>query len=1167
MVIPLESSIVRIYSNKNKEKPVGAGFLVFQKHVLTCAHVVASALGIVKTTAEMPTTEVSLDFPRVAPGQLLTAKVVFWRPVHPNPSTLEEFEEDIAALELGSPPPEAVRPSRLVPSKDLWGHPFRVFGFPEGQTNGVWASGVLRGGIASGWVQLEDVKETGYRLEKGFSGAPVWDEELQGVAGMAVAAEMNRPGVKAAFIIPTSMLVRVWPTLGKRAILSRPFMVEDLPNDFVPRPREFEQLIAHLLDEQRGKPIAITAALRGAGGYGKTMLAKALCHDERIRWAFDDGILWVTLGEKPNVLAGLTKLYAELTGQRLNFVDVEDAAGTLAQAWGERDCLLVIDDVWNEAHLRPFLRGGKRCARLVTTRDSSTLPPKTQKVEVDAMQQGEAVALLGFDLPTSNLEKALRQLGARLGEWPLLLKLVNGALRNDVDNNQTLSDALAYVNKALDKRGLTAFDARSSVERNQAVAKTLDVSLELLSEDERSRYGELAIFPEDVNIPLVTLEKLWGATGGLDDFDTQELCKRLHQLSLLLLFDRKAEYIRLHDVVRKYLERGQSEKLSTIHCQLLDAYAQETWVDLPAEEPYLWDYLAYHLVEAGRKAELRRLLFNFNWLQTKLEATNVSALIVDYAFLAHDADLRLVESAIQLSAHVLVQDKTQLASQLLGRLLSYKVPEIQVMLEQAKQWRAAPWLRPLTPSLMPPGGPLLRTVTGHTGYVHAVAMMPDSQHAISASPDNILKVWNLESGEELYTLQGHTSWVEAVAVTSDGRRAISASSDTTLKVWDLESKTELCTLRGHTWEVSAVAVTSDGRRVISASSDTTLKVWDLESGEELHTLRGHTGWLNGVAVTPDGRRVISASSDTTLKVWDLESGEELHTLRGHSRWVNGVAVTPDGWRAISVSEDGTLKVWNLESGEELYTLQGHTSWVKAVAVMPNGQQAISASGDTTLKVWDLRSGTELYALRGHGHIIYAVAVMPDSQRAIFASEDGTLKVWDLESGKQLHSLHGHSSWVRVISVTPDSQRAISASGDNTLKVWNLESGMEVCTLQCHGWINAVALMPDGLRAISTSDSGDNTLKVWDLESKTVLCTLQGHTDWINGLAVTLDGRRAISSSGDNTLKVWDLGSGKVIASFSGDSALNACAVASDGVTIVVGDALGKIYILRLEEVP
>ena len=41
---------------------------------------------------------------------------------------------------------------------------------------------------------------------------------------------------------------------------------------------------------------------------------------------------------------------------------------------------------------------------------------------------------------------------------------------------------------------------------------------------------ELAIFPEDVEIPLTTISKLWSATGGFDDFDTEELCTRLEQL-------------------------------------------------------------------------------------------------------------------------------------------------------------------------------------------------------------------------------------------------------------------------------------------------------------------------------------------------------------------------------------------------------------------------------------------------------------------------------------------------------------------------------------------------------------------------------------------------------------------------------------------------------------
>jgi len=67
------------------------------------------------------------------------------------------------------------------------------------------------------------------------------------------------------------------------------FMAPDLPEGFVQRPREFEQLIAHLVDVKHEHPIAITTALQGAGGYGKTTLAIAVCHDDRVIDAFDDG--------------------------------------------------------------------------------------------------------------------------------------------------------------------------------------------------------------------------------------------------------------------------------------------------------------------------------------------------------------------------------------------------------------------------------------------------------------------------------------------------------------------------------------------------------------------------------------------------------------------------------------------------------------------------------------------------------------------------------------------------------------------------------------------------------------------------------------------------------------------------------------------------------------
>lgn len=199
----LELCIIRIYSNTGKV--IGAGCLVSQKHILTCAHVVADALGLPRNTVEMPDALITLDFPLLAAKQLLKAKVVFWRPVNPDVEA-----EDIAGLELENSLPQMAQPAKFITSDDLWAHPFRVLGFPSGQPNGVSATGVLRERIANAWIQLEDIKEPGYRLEAGFSGAPIWNEELQGIAGMAVAAEMKRPETKAAFMIPASVLNKAW---------------------------------------------------------------------------------------------------------------------------------------------------------------------------------------------------------------------------------------------------------------------------------------------------------------------------------------------------------------------------------------------------------------------------------------------------------------------------------------------------------------------------------------------------------------------------------------------------------------------------------------------------------------------------------------------------------------------------------------------------------------------------------------------------------------------------------------------------------------------------------------------------------------------------------------------------------------------------------------------
>ena len=552
--------------------------------------------------------------------------------------------------------------------------------------------------------------------------------------------------------------------------------------------------------------------------------------------------------------------------------------------------------------------------------------------------------------------------------------------------------------------------------------------------------------------------------------------------------------------------------------------------------------LAFHQRGAKQWDEAEATLFDCPFLFAKVAAGMVLELEDDYQALLRNAPeselprrdtLQLIQGALRLSMHVLTKDASQLASQLIGRLLPHeKHTSIRQFTTSVAQAAIRPWLRPLRPALDPPGTALLRTLAGHSAKVNAVAVTLDGRRAVSASSDKTLKLWDLETGGDLRTLAGHSSQVFAVAVTPDGRCAVSASEDTTLKVWDLETGVEQRTLAGHSDWVNGVAVTPDGRRAVSASDDNTLKVWDHETGSELRTLAGHSGSVNGVAVTPDGRRVISASDDDTLKVWDLETGDELRTLEGHSGGVNGVAVTPDGRRVVSASWNATLKVWDLETGNELCTLSGHSNQVLAVAVTPDGHRAVSAGLDMTLKIWNIETGVELLTRAGHTNRVSGVVVMPDGRHGISASWDHTLKVWDLEPGDELCSVSGHSDMVLSVAVTPDGRRGISTSNDKTLKVWDLETGGELHTLRGHsGGVNDVEVTQDGLRAVSAS--GDKTLRVWDLETGGELHTLRGHSGRVNDVEVIQDGLRAVSASDDKTLRVWDLETGDHLRTFLG----------------------------------
>ncbi len=935
-----------------------------------------------------------------------------------------------------------------------------------------------------------------------------------------------------------------------------------LPPHFIPRPEGMKALKEALLGAASGL-LVITGAERAPGqpgmsGIGKSALAAALAWDEDVRRVFPDGILWLRLGHQPDIPLLQAEL-ARRVGVELTTMDaVAEGKTRLRELFRGRAVLLILDDVEEIAHLELFNVLDSRGRLLFTTHDNGYLAMLADfEYQIAPWSEEDALRLLaawGGQSPDV-LPPAAAEAARECAYLPLGLA-VAGAMVGATGADPALWAALVRRLRQVDADALAS---RFPDAPYPDLFRPLHVGVEALPEEVRPRVLDLAVFPAETPIPLSVLGGLWQVA-------PEEASALADDLGRRSLARWDGRHLRLHPQQQEYL-RGRNDNLPAARRRLLagcrrllppDAPAPG-WQSLPRDEVYLWTHLPRHLVEAQERDELRRLLFNFEWLQAHLEVAGPTALMRSYAWVAMDNHLARLRDALVASLPVLAEDPSQLAGQLWGRLLACRSPEIQALLKRARQWTGRVWLRPLTSSLAMPGDPLIYRVHGRSP-ARAVVASADGTEILAGYEDGYLKNWDLVSGTLSRYWRGHRQRINRVAVLPGGL-AVSASEDRSLKVWDWERGREVRTLTGHRYGVNGVAALADGL-LVSASSDGTLRVWETATGRTVRVCGGHGGPVWDVAALPDGRRFVSGATDGTVRVWEAATGRELARLTGHESEVYAVAVTPDGRLVLSGSADRTVKAWDWERGRLMFTLRGHEGPVRALAVTADGEWCLSAAEDGLLKVWSLALGMERITLPGHHGPLYDVAATVDGY-ALTASEDTTISLWNLERGVGLHTLTGHREQVNALLFLPDGERVASASKDRTVKVWGLRwTRRALRVLTGHRKeVTDVAVAGGGRWLVSSSK--DRTLRVWELEDGEERHVLTGHQAPVMAVAA-LPGGRVVSGSSDRTLRVWDVESGALVRVLTGhEEAVTAVAAARE--VLVSADRGGTVRVWDGEE--
>ncbi len=261
-----------------------------------------------------------------------------------------------------------------------------------------------------------------------------------------------------------------------------------------------------------------------------------------------------------------------------------------------------------------------------------------------------------------------------------------------------------------------------------------------------------------------------------------------------------------------------------------------------------------------------------------------------------------------------------------------------------------------------------------------------------------MKVWSLQSQNEVHTFRGHKDWVTSVAFSPNGHLVVSGSVDQSVKLWELSGQEVALMTFGHLRQVDAVAFSPDGRLLASGAADHTVKLWDVATAAELYTLRGHLEAVTAVHFTSDGKRLVSASRDQSIKIWDTTSGKEIQTIgepsTSGSRGMYAMTVTPDGKQLVvwvsSRDRPPEIHVYEIESGAELKVIQPQDRTIVCLAFSADGELAAVGDGSGGVRIWNVakneRVKGDLVAHRRLGDLI----LTPDKKLLITGGDDGEL---------------------------------------------------------------------------------------------------------------------------------------------------------------------------------
>jgi WD40 repeat protein len=356
---------------------------------------------------------------------------------------------------------------------------------------------------------------------------------------------------------------------------------------------------------------------------------------------------------------------------------------------------------------------------------------------------------------------------------------------------------------------------------------------------------------------------------------------------------------------------------------------------------------------------------------------------------------------------------------------------------------------------------------------------PDERYILTTSLDNVARIWDVATLQQIFTLKGHARSLTSAAFSPDGQKVVTTSDDGTARIWNIGTSILPLMMNASSKSIQCGTVSNDGRKFAAGTSDGSVIIYDVSTKGELTpgpSFRGGPGAVTSVSFGRNSATLIVATAAGRITRWhtDSQSAELVAELPPGDAYA---ASSPDGnLVAIASSLDAAQysdKVMNIS--ERTSTALAEAAQITGIE-FDRGGSRIAGATDIGLKgqqfafVWDARSGRKLQKLGNPGKVLSA-HFNRNSTLLATSTIDRKAVIWDLASGKQLQVLTGHTYDVNSARFSLDGKRLVTASSDRTVRIWDVETGVSMLKFTVGREANDAFFVNDDNQIIVITASG------------------------------------------------------------------------------------------------